>query len=112
MRSKIFFVTNPTTKTKTKNKRILATTKSAPEAPWPLSWPCPLRPVKTERRTMPKMSSIIAALKRVAPVFVLSFPSSFKVSTVIPTDVAAKTIPTKAAFKTPIKSAERSKKKK
>lgn len=109
MRSKIFFVINPTTKTNTKKRRIFRTTISGLAAS---ASPCPLIPVRTERSTIPRISSMIAALKRVVPVFVLSLPSSFSVSTVIPTEVAAKIIPTKQALRMLIKSTVRSKKKK
>ena len=47
---------------------------------------------------MPMMSSMRAALSRVVPVFVFSLPISFRVSTVMDTEVAENTEPIKADF--------------
>ena len=54
-------------------------------------------PVIIVKHIKPKISSINAAAKIVLPDLVDMQPSSFKVSTVIDTDVAVKTAPTKIA---------------
>ena len=59
-----------------------------------------LKPVRKDKTTMPRMSSMRAALSRVVPVRVLILPISFRVSTVMPTEVAEKTEPTKADLST------------
>ena len=78
---------------KTKNRRIFNNTIPTLESPEE-------NPVSTERTMIPIMSSIRAALSKIVPVLVFSLPISFNVSTVIPTEVAEKTAPTKAAFNT------------
>ena len=60
--------------------------------------PPPFIPVITLRVMIPSTSSMIAALKIVVPTRVFSFPSSRSVSTVIPTLVAARILPTNRAF--------------
>ena len=57
-----------------------------------------LKALRMERTTMPMMSSIRAALRRVVPVLVFSLPISFSVSTVMDTEVAENTEPIKADF--------------
>ena len=51
--------------------------------------------VTTVKAITPKISSIIAAPKIAFPARVLSFPSSFNVSTVMLTEVAVRIIPMK-----------------
>ena len=55
--------------------------------------------VITVNAIIPRMSSIIAAPKMDVPIFPFNFPISRSVSTVMLTDVAVKTMPTKALSK-------------
>ena len=69
------------TNEKIKNKIVLITTFPGLESG-------DLNPITKVRTTIPIISSIIAALKIVVPTFPFNFPNSFKVCTVILTDVA------------------------
>ena len=82
----------PATTEKTKNKRVLNNTDIILELG-------SLNPITMVRTMIPITSSIIAALTIVVPIISFSFPSSFKTCTVILTDVAVNTVPTKTALK-------------
>ena len=85
------YTINPTTAVNIKNPNILRVTIAGLTE---LS----LIADKMLNTTIPIISSIIAAESSVAPTFVLSLPISFSVSTVMLTEVAAKTMPTNADF--------------
>ena len=59
----------------------------------PASSPPEAKPVRTERMTMPRTSSMTAAAMMEVPTFPSSFPSSFKTATVTETEVAVRIAP-------------------
>ena len=91
IRLKTLYTINPTTAVNTKKPNILRVT---------IAGLTELSPIADRmlNTTIPIISSIMAAESSVAPTLVFSLPISFSVSTVILTEVAAKTIPTNAAF--------------
>ena len=87
----ILYTINPTIAVNTKKARILSEIM-------PGFTELSERAERMLRTTMPIISSIMAADSIVVPTFVLSLPISLSVSTVMLTEVAAKTTPTNAAF--------------
>ena len=81
--------TMPTTSTKAKNSTIWISTDTGLDSP-------ELKALRMDSTTMPIMSSMRAALSSVVPVLVFSLPISFRVSTVMETEVAENTDPMKA----------------